>query len=415
MPGYVKAWLAEYLVTQKITESSMAATLLDLARRGHLKIERISRQEAVAGGGTGPAGASEAGLPAGESRLTAGGSGASAFAPVRDDFLLARGQGGDGLHTFEKWLLEAVFSRKPPKTFVSFWRSVFQDKSFREQDSSSVSVRLSEVSKAHAFDGIPLAGQWASVVGLEVNGRDGRKYLDFAGKELFLRLLLLLSMLTFAIQFFAPRDYGIGVAETALTLFISAVLVFGSSFLFRKRAPLELPVILAVLSPLLFFALFNFHISLALLPAFFIILSFALVDAHFKYTLTRFTGEGEARYEAWAGLDEFLDGIENYGEEIPLDVGAWEKYLVYGVVFGNAERVAAFMRSLEIVPRNYAGFAAAAGSPSFLSSFITMSALEFSPPPADAGLRLSALGGRVLARAGGILPGIAGKRSGGAG
>lgn len=338
-----KPWEVEYIIKQKITDSSMIATLLDLVRRGHLRVEKI----------------------------------ASSSAPERGDYLLARKQGKDGLHEFENWLLEELFSRKPPKTFMSFWKSVFQDKSFKEQDSSTTSMKLSEIAKAHANDEVSMQEQWLSIVGKEVNGKDERKYLDFSGKNLFSRLLLFLGILTFALQFFATKDYTVGVAEIGIVLLLYAVLIIGSAFLFRKRLPLDKPVLLTVLATIAFFVLFGFQISLSLLPVFFILLSFVLVDAHFKYTLTRFTEAGESRYEAWAGLDKFLDETEDFKEKIPSDVSLWERYLIYGVVFGNYDRIAREMQSLNVVPKDYPGFAATVGSPSFLEPFIIACSLNF--------------------------------------
>ncbi|NYZ75505.1 DUF2207 domain-containing protein, partial [Candidatus Micrarchaeota archaeon] len=97
-----KPWEVEFIVDQGVSVKSMTATLLDLARRGHVKLEKTV---------------------------------SSVLFFKSEDYLLTRLKGKDGLHSFEEWLLREVFRKKKPGLFSS-------------GTESCDSIKLSEVAEA---------------------------------------------------------------------------------------------------------------------------------------------------------------------------------------------------------------------------------------------------------------------------
>ncbi|MFH0974069.1 MAG: DUF2207 domain-containing protein, partial [Candidatus Micrarchaeota archaeon] len=104
IPFNDKPWEVEWLLTQKTSERSLVATILDLARRGHLKIEK-----------TEPTG----------------------LVFKKDDYRLTRAIGKGERHAFEEWLLGEIFQRKKKTGWLS------------SEIVSCDSIKISEMAEAH--------------------------------------------------------------------------------------------------------------------------------------------------------------------------------------------------------------------------------------------------------------------------
>ncbi|MBI5229306.1 DUF2207 domain-containing protein [Candidatus Micrarchaeota archaeon] len=354
-----KPWEVEWILTQNTSVKSMTATLLDLARRGHLKIEKTT--------------------PTG-------------FVFKKDDYLLTRAQGRDELHPFEEWLLDEVFQKK-----IGGWFSTHVE--------PGDSIKVSEIAQAHKSDTQSMADKWRMMTKMEIGGADptaakrvgdllGKKtinlggikpivaksdeanaggieerYLDKTGRVYFNRLQMGLVLLTLVIQLllFSLSIYSLG----AMLLIAGFLLLSYRSWLGRLPSSgdwLFSPgSVLIALIAAGFVLVFSGNLNIWMIAALAANAVFVLIDGIMKFALTKFTPEGEERHNRWAGLKWFLDTMDNMREKIPTDVVLWEQYLVYATVFGNAKKVAKQMEVLNIQPPRDSGFAAVAASGSFAS------------------------------------------------
>ncbi|NYZ78463.1 DUF2207 domain-containing protein [Candidatus Micrarchaeota archaeon] len=301
-----RTWEVEYLLTQSTSVASMTASLLDLARRGHVKIEKTKSTGLIF---------------------------------KKDDYLLSKARGKDSLHEFEKWLIGEVFQK---------------------DGGSCDSIKTSEIAVEHSRDSTSMASQWSSMTKKEIEGECGfaQKLLDKTGKIMFNKLQISLILLTLLASLFISANAlvngFIGKTVLVIAFFVALVLAVSAGRKFLGKTPSSGnssyspgTTVVATFGAgmvMLFTSIPFFVIpSIAFYAALLVNVLFAVIDYKFKFTLTRFTEEGEKHYEAWRGLHSFLDEVPTFKRKTPPEIVLWEKYLVYAVIFGNADRVAKAM------------------------------------------------------------------------
>jgi uncharacterized membrane protein YgcG len=351
-------------MTQGVTVKSMTATLLDLARGGYVKIEKIR-----ASGLLGLLG--------------------------RDDYKLSLTKKFEAhqteLHQLERWLLKQVFKGGPKWSWQNAF-SVFSSADPDEPLEEDVvkEITLSQVRINHSKDCDSIAHRWTGRCIAEIYRKDGflSKNLDFSGRKAFGRILMVvidLTALVFACVF-----------QNLVTLGIFAISIIATLLLWKQPfKPMQVKITFSMI-PAIFLIYFFYWLFTTILKArpiipivsnfyywssaFFVnalpmiltaipIIAFAAIENLKPFALSRFSIEGLRRFEECAGLEKFLDDMGNFREKLPTQIVVWEQYLVYATIFGNAEKVAKDMEALNVLPRTYSGFACAASSPGFSSSF----------------------------------------------
>jgi len=337
-------WQAEYAVTHRVTDKSMAATVLDLARKGVITIEKVKKQGMWLFSG--------------------------------EDYKISRTKSKASLDGFESLLLEEIFKPAPE----GLLDGIFGKKSRRAE---SDGVTLSEVAAAHQSDSTSMLQKWVALAQEKTDGPKGlcAKYFDQTGARVFYWLasivLALCSGFAFASSFLVS-----GQAWTAVPTILAAVFAASAVCAFwatpsanEQQGTVRQRWAFGANLVLLLFAAFACAFStlvygmLLLLAVSFVALMLSLYDYAKPFALPRFSEEGEKVHVEWMGLKRFLDEMDNFRSKLPTEIALWEQYLVYATAFGNADKVEAAMSKLKVVPSHYHGFAYVAMSPAFSSSF----------------------------------------------
>ncbi|OIO23100.1 hypothetical protein AUJ65_04420 [Candidatus Micrarchaeota archaeon CG1_02_51_15] len=296
-----KPWEVEWLLRQKVSVNSLTATILDLARRGHIGIKAV-KKKALFFEGT--------------------------------DYEFTQLKGKDGLDYVEEKIVNALFGGTDGTTSLSGLRkkystakSVFsswEETASKDLDSSKF------VSKCIGYDGLYgfNAVQFALLLGTLVLAVLASPFPELAWFVALAAAFVIIPFVTFSIYSSLRKK------QVKLMARSEAVLALGFAFAF-----------LCALASLLDLAVMS---SVALIV---IIAAFNLTV--FKFVLSRFTEYGLERYNAWKGLENFFNKMNYLKEKLPSDVVLWEKYMVYSTAIGNSDRIEKEMQALDITPPHY--------------------------------------------------------------
>jgi uncharacterized membrane protein len=313
-----KPYLVEYILTRKISDKSLIATLIDLVRRNHLTIENIK---------------------------------INMIFFEMDDFKLTWIKNDlDNLSSSEKELLSKLCG------------------------SIGVSITLQNFTNNMRHSQISLTQQWNNwtqkEIGLvkpiktfldfEIDTKLTKNdYFDFTGNDKFIKCLMGLLLIIGGLFLIALINEA-SILPIFIFFFFGIPLVFIigifqsiKNFKHLKNIQ-KIMMIGQVIFALLFFAIFagvgflffisinidffnlnSTYIGLSLL----IIIGFLIIDSIKFKTLAKLTPLGLDRSNKWQAFKKFIDDFSSFEDKETESVILWEKYLVYATVFGNSEKI----------------------------------------------------------------------------
>jgi len=195
------------------------------------------------------------------------------------DFLFSRLESEDHLTRPEKYLLELIFTREETRFLApKISRPVNQ-------------ITLSEIVgiRDSSYESLYLLWKPFTEREIETN-KTKENFLDFSLSDRF--------------------------SKISIALFILNALFSFLAFVFFKQNPVVIGFVFASVPTLVFLA-----ISL------------------FPTILCRKTKMGLEHYKEWLGLQKFFDDFGYLHDKDPEEIVLWEKFLVFGTLFGNAKKI----------------------------------------------------------------------------
>ncbi|MDO8648107.1 MAG: DUF2207 domain-containing protein [Candidatus Diapherotrites archaeon] len=210
------------------------------------------------------------------------------------DFLFTRLESKDHLAKPEKYLLDLIFAKQIGNSLVP--NSVNQ-------------ITLSEIAGYRSKASFSLFLLWKPFTEKEVvTNKTEKNFLDFSRVDKFSKIVSALFILHFVVFFAAWAFFGPNP-------------IFLSGFF------------LTVIPILIFFGI-----------------------SFFPVILCKKTKLGFEHYIKWLGLKKFFDDFGYLKDKAPEEIVLWEKFLVFGTLFGNAKRInSSFEPVFTILESSYTG------------------------------------------------------------
>ena len=100
-------------------------------------------------------------------------------------------------------------------------------------------------------------------------------------------------------------------------------------------------VLYSVIMPAISILSYAFNLNLGFAYAFNL---FAVVAIFYFFTINKRTKKGNEEYKKWKALNNYLNDFGRLSEKELPEIALWEKYLVYAMVFGIADKVQKAMK-----------------------------------------------------------------------